>query len=238
MALMRLSKAYAARPEHVSPTHTVTIAGAGSFAIDVANMTQRNTTSGAVRRITCVRGLLSQASVVSSPNGSPSTAAARRPAPPQSQFPEGHPFFTAPLFTLTREDRKYPLGELRGLVESNPHAPPAGCRVLYHQTTEAAAQSILGSSKMQRGARGKVGGGIYFAESAAVTHRKAQHKGTVLRCIVYMGTVKTVSGVNSDHSFSSLRAEGYDSVHLTGLGDGDEFIVYNWDQVLHICREG
>ena len=47
-----------------------------------------------------------------------------------------------------------------------------------------------------------------------------------------LGIVKRPSG-HGDKSitFHTLGAEGYDSVLITGLRTGDEYVVYNWDQV-------
>jgi len=107
-------------------------------------------------------------------------------------------------------------------------------QVMYHATTEAAAQAILTSQQMVRGSSGAAGGGIYFAASPVDARRKARTAGSVvLAARIALGTSKVLSQVDPSVTFASLQREGYDSVRLTAL-NGDEFIVYNWDQVRQI----
>ena len=109
-------------------------------------------------------------------------------------------------------------------------------QVLYHATDEAAAQAILTSQQMVRGSAGAAGGGIYFAASPADARRKARTTGSVvLKARVALGSSKVLSQTDPNISFTSLQREGCDSVRLTAL-HGDEFIVYNWDQVRQIER--
>ena len=115
----------------------------------------------------------------------------------------------------------------------------ANHRVMFHATTEAAARAILNSQKMQRGASGAAGGGIYFAASPVDARRKARTTGSViLAARVALGRSKVISSVDPSITFTSLLREGYDSVHLTAFNGGDEFIVYNWDQVRQIESVG
>ncbi|CAD2218426.1 hypothetical protein AGDE_13558 [Angomonas deanei] len=117
--------------------------------------------------------------------------------------------------------------------------PNNTCKVLYHQTSEEAAEKILSSQKMKRGSDGLLGSGIYFAASPEETQYKASQKGVILRCVVYLGKQKEVKEPGK-HTFITLRKENYDSVHaISGDGflpTGDEHVVYNWDQVLHVSR--
>ena len=106
-------------------------------------------------------------------------------------------------------------------------------RTLYHQTDRDAAKSIIDSQKMRRGSVGSVGGGIYFALSVEDTERKATQKGVVLQATVRLGRTKTLASRDSSITFTSLCGEGYDSVRLT-VFNGDEYVVYNYDQVSDI----
>lgn len=107
-------------------------------------------------------------------------------------------------------------------------------KTLYHQTSPDSAQAILKSQQMRRGTSGLAGGGVYFAASAAETDGKAQSKGTILRATVRLGNVKTVFRAEPSITFRSLLKEGFDSVLLKGRPSGDEYIVYNFDQVSNI----
>lgn len=111
-------------------------------------------------------------------------------------------------------------------------------RTLYHQTKPEASSLILGSQEMLRGSSGLVGGGIYFAESPEETEAKAHHHGPILQAQVRLGRIKTVSLSHSSITFSSLLAEGYDSVCVSGRASGLEFVVYNKDQVINIRLAG
>ncbi|CEM31397.1 unnamed protein product [Vitrella brassicaformis CCMP3155] len=85
---------------------------------------------------------------------------------------------------------------------------------------------------MMRGAAGIVGGGIYFAASEQATRGKAHHRGCIIEARVFLGRTLTVPAAQSgQYTHTSLKAQGYDSVHLTGMGTGDEYIVFNWAQV-------
>ena len=53
---------------------------------------------------------------------------------------------------------------------------------------------------------------------------------------VKLGRVKRISPYGDKSiTFSNLLEEGYDSVHIP-RGGGDEYVVYNWDQVTNIRR--
>ena len=107
---------------------------------------------------------------------------------------------------------------------------------LYHCTNRTAASQILSSQQMLRGGRGTAGGGIYFACSADDARRKAAHGNDVcLQAEVWMGNVKVVNSVETTLTFSVLQREGFDSVWLTCM-NGDEYIVYNYDQVERISE--
>lgn len=104
-------------------------------------------------------------------------------------------------------------------------------KVLYHQTDQRSAESIRKSGKLLRGSSGLAGGGIYFAESPKQTHAKAQKKGCMAICKVQLGNVKRLtSSGDGSMTFQKLQSEGYDSV-VVARGGGDEYVVYNYDQV-------
>jgi hypothetical protein len=109
---------------------------------------------------------------------------------------------------------------------------------LFHQTTEERAKEILSSQSMHRGLEGSAGGGIYFAGSEHATYGKAHHHGVILKAKVHLGRVLVLVGEAIRHmTFSELKRLGYDSVLVTGrFNTGDEYVVYNWDQVTDIRR--
>ncbi|CEM31362.1 unnamed protein product [Vitrella brassicaformis CCMP3155] len=104
---------------------------------------------------------------------------------------------------------------------------------LYHQTSAASAQAIASGRKMMRGSTGIVGGGIYFAASEQATMGKAHSPGCMIEARVYLGNSLKISALlgAGQYTHTSLKAQGYDSVHLTGMPTGDEYIVFNWAQV-------
>ena len=109
-------------------------------------------------------------------------------------------------------------------------------QILYHATDEAAARAILSSQQMLRGGSGAAGGGIYFATSPCDAQRKARTSGTVLLTArVALGRSKVLAHIEPNVTFTTLHREGYDSVQLTTF-NGDEYVVYNWDQVHAIER--
>jgi hypothetical protein len=107
---------------------------------------------------------------------------------------------------------------------------------LYHETDADCARSILQSQTFKCGADGLVGGGIYFAASAADTGHKAHKRGVLLKARVNLGRIKTVehgreAGVNA----RTVRAEGYDSVKINRRG-GIEYCVYDSSRVTNVER--
>ena len=117
---------------------------------------------------------------------------------------------------------------------------------VYHQTGETAAIAILKSQNMLRGSNGLVGGGIYFASAPPQTRGKAHDTGVMLKCTVQLGNPKNVDATkyrNTNVSWpkfthSSLKNDGFDSVMITGLDTGVEFVVYNSSQVRTIEWQG
>ena len=108
--------------------------------------------------------------------------------------------------------------------------------VLYHQTDLAAARAILSSQKMLRGSGGLVGGGIYFAASSACTQGKAHSHGVVLSCEVRLGSHKNIDSTKGcpDMTYTKLLSMNRDSVMITGMQTGVEFVVYNFGQISNI----
>jgi len=103
-------------------------------------------------------------------------------------------------------------------------------KTLYHQTNEAGAGAIRQGGFRRGESSCMAGSGIYFAESAAETKKKAHKHGVILTVRVRLGRVKRIHH-HGDKSitFSSLQSEGYDSVEIPRPG-GTEYVVYNRDQ--------
>ena len=108
----------------------------------------------------------------------------------------------------------------------------------YHNTD--AHRAIIEEQKMKRGSSGWVGGGIYFADTEAETHGKTKNRGQTLQAKVQLGRTLTVTPTSADSNmtYSKLQNLGYDSVKLTGPSTGDEYVVYNSDQVNEIDYAG
>lgn len=108
--------------------------------------------------------------------------------------------------------------------------------VLYHQTSPEIAAEILRTHALKPGTKGMAGGGIYFATTPEDTLGKAQRTGTILRCTVKLGKVKTLpSEGDPSLDFARLQQdkEGpFDSVLIPR--DRPERVVYMSDQVEEI----
>ena len=105
---------------------------------------------------------------------------------------------------------------------------------LYHHTSRENANNILSSGTMLKGSAGLASGGIYFAWSPEESECKAYWHGFILQCTIAVGSIKSLGSSPPDFTFSGLRRDGYDSVKITGRSSGDEYVVYNSDQVLSI----
>ena len=110
--------------------------------------------------------------------------------------------------------------------------------IKYHNTD--AHRPIIKEQKMKRGSSGWVGGGIYWADTEAETLGKTQNKGRTLQAKVQLGRTLTVNQTTADTNmtYTKLQKMGYDSVKLTGPSTGDEYVVYNSDQVSEIDYAG
>ena len=105
-----------------------------------------------------------------------------------------------------------------------------GTVTLFHNTN--ADREIISSQRMVRGSSGWAGGGIYFAGSENEALQKTQNKGRTLEARVKLGRVLVVTTSSvKDFSFTELQNMGFDSVKITGIRTGDEYVVYNGDQV-------
>ena len=105
---------------------------------------------------------------------------------------------------------------------------------LYHLTSISAGKAIKKSGKMMRGSKGWFGGGIYFAKSIAICARKSKN-GTdcVIKAEVNMGTALLIDAntCKTTYTYTKLKKMGCNSVLATGIKTGDEFVVFNYDQV-------
>jgi hypothetical protein len=113
-------------------------------------------------------------------------------------------------------------------------------RILYHQTSPAAAAAILASGVMRVGTQGSMGGGIYFALTPEATDFKAHQRGVTLEVAVTTGRVKFVDHCDPGLTGADLLTQGYDSVYTTALDTGPEIVVYSPDQAapLRIVGQG
>jgi len=112
------------------------------------------------------------------------------------------------------------------------------CATLFHYTNRAAADAIVTSQHMMRGGQGVAGGGIYFARTPADARRKSQGgSDACLQADVWLGNPKLLDAMDHGMNFTTLSREGFDSVWLTCM-NGDELVVYNYDQVENIKRVG
>ena len=113
--------------------------------------------------------------------------------------------------------------------------------LLYHQTSQESAKSILNQGKFRCGSRGIVGGGIYFATSAEDTNRKAHSRGVILTATVKLGnvikfkhsTVSILLCLLKDYNLKKLITKGYDSVEVI-LPTGIEYCIYDYSQISNI----
>lgn len=119
---------------------------------------------------------------------------------------------------------------------TGPRRVDHNCTTLYHCTNYDAATAIVSSQQFLRGSSGTAGGAIYFARSAADARRKAQHGHDVcLAAEVFLGNTKLLKAFDSSLTFTKLQHQGYDSVWLRSTSlNGDEFVLYNYDQVENI----
>ena len=121
-------------------------------------------------------------------------------------------------------------------MNSSSEGHPGRILTLYHQTGEANATLILQGQKMLRGSAGTFGAAIYFAEKPEHTNSKAHSYGVILQAKVKVG--KSLIVLSKDHlqdyTFSQLNKMGFDSVLGKCFPSGNEYIVYNWGQVIDI----
>ena len=77
--------------------------------------------------------------------------------------------------------------------------------------------------------------GAHCTETPDAANYKAEHRGVLVTCSVFVGKTLEVEGANAGKfTFSSLYNMGYDSVWApNGSGNGkSEFVVFNSDQVM------
>eukprot|EP01084_Bolivina_argentea_P251966 422814_1 len=108
-------------------------------------------------------------------------------------------------------------------------------QTLYHATNTSAADSIIESQTMYRGKNDCLAGsGIYFAETAEDANRKAHHHGSILQADVKLGNQKTINSKDTSITHTKLLKQGKDSIKIKR--NGDEHVVYNYDQVTNIKK--
>jgi GTPase SAR1 family protein len=108
---------------------------------------------------------------------------------------------------------------------------------LYHMTSARNAVAILRKQKMFPGQSGSCGAGIYFAPDPAILYKKARVQGVTLCAEVDLGLVMEVQLGQYPGTapwWQIVRDRGCDSVHCTGFGSGEEYIVYEPERVKSI----
>ena len=107
---------------------------------------------------------------------------------------------------------------------------------LYSVVGAVAAKEVRKSGKYIRGQLGPFGSGLYFYDSKEIAihmakHRTAENRGQLVSVRVFVGAELDVSNLDDKQfDFRSLQKAGKDAV-TRSLGFGNEYIVYNADQV-------
>lgn len=96
---------------------------------------------------------------------------------------------------------------------------------LFHQTSIENAKEICKSKTMKLGSNGICGAGIYFAEYAMDTFRKARNKGVILECRVDLGRIKEHK-LGEELDKKRVKLLGYDSV-VVKWTNGKEYVIYD-----------
>jgi len=100
--------------------------------------------------------------------------------------------------------------------------------VLYHQTSQRAATTILKDGFSP----GRAGSGIYFAESPDTT--KHHVSGVTLECHVDLGKVKALPSPGDWGGNMRLMAGANGSIKATSLPTGIQYVVYDPKRVKKI----
>ena len=109
-------------------------------------------------------------------------------------------------------------------------------RILYYQTDEASAESILESQTLQRGILGMAGPAIYFAETPKATDLIAQELGVILECVVHLGRTKQLGSVGEPNLTAKKMIETeFDSATFR-VKKTVAYAVYFTDQIKGIQK--
>lgn len=103
--------------------------------------------------------------------------------------------------------------------------------ILYHQTSPEIARAILATGQMKPGSKGYGGAGIYFAAAPEITATKATKKGVILECEVDLGKVKEIRSAGDWSSRVWHWLYDYDSIKITSISDGAEWVVFDSSRV-------
>lgn len=114
------------------------------------------------------------------------------------------------------------------------HASPAGIRTLYHETSPAAARSILATG-FRPGHTGYCGAAIYFYGRPNVPSTKlgpSSQRGAVIEAKVDLGTM---AHLDSTCDGADAVRRRYDSATFNP-GDGDEYVIFSKARVISMRR--
>jgi hypothetical protein len=111
-----------------------------------------------------------------------------------------------------------------------------GKMLLYHATSNEAANSIRSSGEMKPGAKGMFGSAMYFADNVASAFHKAQYakedNSTIIMAIVDMGMALLQMAPDPKMSGARARELGCDSVKGRSNPAGAfEYVVYDQSRV-------
>jgi len=113
---------------------------------------------------------------------------------------------------------------------------------LYCVVGKDTGKEVKHCGKLIRGTLGPFGSGLYFYDSEEIAifmakHRNEENRGKVVTAKVFVGDTMDVSNQDDkQYDFRTLQQLGKDSVSRS-LGFGNEFIVYNADQVCAVKVE-
>lgn len=105
---------------------------------------------------------------------------------------------------------------------------------LYHQTSPENAQKILSTGIFKPGTTGYGGAGIYFAPEVGATCCKATKKGVILECQVEVGRIREITRQGDWSGRFWRRLYCYDSIMITNLDDGVEYVVFDAARVKEV----
>lgn len=110
------------------------------------------------------------------------------------------------------------------------------CLELFFETSLEYSKLLIGPENLSPLNEGELGEGIYFASSFEQVDQNCNGTGVIFKALVKVGKPLIIKNIDliRKYNYSELQSEGYDSILVTCLEGGNQYVIFDSTQILGI----